>query len=179
MSDDLTTAVADAIRLNMNWTRFDPEDGSTAVGWNEPEHIASAAIAAIAAQGDVTDSAIEQPFLDRILFIGGPGEGVPTNLRNDVAKCVFMGAPAELIEAVHALLAQATAPLHARIAALERKIAWLERSYRAEDDATLARAEAAEATVERVRVELPPKELCTPFQRRVLAALADQKGESA
>lgn len=54
---------------------------------------------------------IEQPFLDRILFIGGEGEGIP-KLRDDVAKCVFMGTPAELIAAVVAVLPTADVSDH-------------------------------------------------------------------
>lgn len=60
---------------------------------------------------DFVKSYVEQAMLERILYIGGPGEDLP-ELRSDVPKHVFMGTPAELIAAIEA-------PINTRIEAIK------------------------------------------------------------
>jgi hypothetical protein len=133
MTADVYATVAEAIRDNMNWTRV-MEDGSTAVGWNSHEHLARAAVDALAGMGDVTDEQI--------------GDAVSWDFAGKVA-------------AVRALIAQARATDQARIAELAEQSRvrgnnvqeWMGLWTKAANSvlAEQARAEAAEATVERVR----------------------------
>jgi hypothetical protein len=155
MSADLTRTVAEAIAANHGVTLagMDPLDRLAV------ERDARAAIAALAKLGGVTDEQI-------------------ANLLDDVPLNVGLAGAFENIATVRALLAQATAPLHARIAELERKLAlpcgschpcnnwanetWVRAGKRLphvyEWDEAKSRAESAEAevtalraTVERVR----------------------------
>jgi chromosome segregation ATPase len=172
MSDDLTTAVAEA--MYVAWPNTPLVLGETLNVNDVTATLARAAVAAIAAQGDITDEQIRSEIESRAFWR-------------------FTDVEAEkVVAAFRALLAQATAPLHASIANLRASLDSAERGaarFRAEreearaevtalrerNDDLLRENDRAWATVERVRAELPPKELCTPFQQRVLAALADPK----
>ena len=133
---------------------------------------ARAAITAIAAQGDVTDEQIR-----------------------DAASEVWDKEDA--YEVTHALLVQATAPLHARIAELEAEVTDLAESRHRHmnwEGQAVGRAEAAEATVERQAADVDRVfasfdadlrrwqneggirySAFTDLRRQVAAALADQK----
>jgi hypothetical protein len=42
---------------------------------------------------------VKAALLDRLLFIGGPGEGIP-DMRKDVGVFVLMGSPQDFLDAI-------------------------------------------------------------------------------